>query len=188
MTSNRSSWALIIHVLHDEHRMMAVELAKRQLIDVMWKTANIEVDGITFPDTQEIFEGRAPANMAVDDIIVVNNIKRAWMFLFENVDQPIDWQYVSEYNRILGEGLIRDAGKLRTNDVRIGGTLHYYESNDDVPFRSWLKDNAIERLPGGITSVESRRLELKRSGTATVDQNLPVYQTAMSMRAQTPAY
>ena len=66
--------------------------------------------------------------------------------------------------------------------------LHYYESNDDVPFRSWLKDNAIGRLPGGITSVESRRLELKRSGTATVDQNLPVYQTAMSMRAQTPAY
>ena len=254
--------------VNDEHRMMAVELAKRQLIDVMWKTANIEVDGITFPDTQEIFEGRAPANMTVNDIIVVNNIKRAWMFLFENVDQPIDWQYVSEYNRILGEGLIHDAGKLRTNDVRIGGTdwipdlptmesshdeiasltksespedrallmfcritrgqwfndgnkrtalmtanhalinagigifsispslkrefttrlLHYYESNDDVPFRSWLKDNAIGRLPGGITSVESRRLELKRSGTAIVDQNLPVYQTAMSMRAQTPAY
>lgn len=51
-----------------------------------------------------------------------------------------------------------------------------------------MKDNAIGRLPGGITSVESRRLELKRSGTATVDQNLPVYQTAMSMRVQTPAY
>ena len=44
--------------------------------------------------------------------------------------------------------------------------LHYYESNDDAPFRSWLKDNAIGRLPGGITSVESRRLELKRSGTS----------------------
>lgn len=252
----------------DESRLMAVELAKRLLVDAIWKTASIEVDGISFRDTQEIFEGRAPANMAVDDIIVVNNIKRAWMFLFENVDQPVNWQYMSEYNRILGEGLIRDAGKLRTNDVRIGGTdwipelptmesshdgisslmkiespedrallmfckitrgqwfndgnkrtalmtanhalinagigvfsislslkrefttrlLRYYESNDDVPFHSWLKDNAIGRLPGGITSVESRRLELKRSGTAAVDQNLPVYQTAMSMRAQTPAY
>lgn len=43
-------------------------------------------------------------------------------------------------------------------------------------------------INAGITSVESRRLELKRSGTAAVDQNLPVYQTAMSMRAQTPAY
>ena len=106
----------------DESRLMAVELAKRLLVDAIWKTASIEVDGISFRDTQEIFEGRAPANMAVDDIIVVNNIKRAWMFLFENVDQPVNWQYMSEYNRILGEGLIRDAGKLRTNDVRIGGT------------------------------------------------------------------
>lgn len=230
----------------DESRLMAVELAKRLLVDAIWKTASIEVDGISFRDTQEIFEGRAPANMAVDDIIVVNNIKRAWMFLFENVDQPVNWQYMSEYNRILGEGLIRDAGKLRTNDVRIGGTdwipelptmesshdgisslmkiespedrallmfckitrgqwfndgnertalmtanhalinagvgvfsispslkrefttrlLRYYESNDDVPFHSWLKDNAIGRLPGGITSAESRRLELKRSRAA----------------------
>ncbi len=237
----------------DENRTMAVELAKRQLIDVMWKTASIEVDGITFPDTQEILEGRAPAGMAVNDIIVVNNIKHAWMFLLENIDRPVDWQYVSEYNRILGAGLIRDAGKLRTNDVRIGGTdwipdlptmesshdeigslmeieppedrallmfcritrgqwfndgnkrtalmttnhalinagigvfsispslkrdftaklLRYYESNDDAPFRSWLRDNAIGRLPGGITSTESRRLELKRNKAGRCDAGLP---------------
>lgn len=106
----------------DGNRLKAVELAKRLLVDAIWKTANIEVDGITFPDAQEIFEGRAPSNMEVNDIIVVNNIKRAWMLLFENIGRPIDWRYVSEYNRILGEGLIRDAGKLRTNDVRIGGT------------------------------------------------------------------
>ena len=68
---------------NSDRATMAMELAKRQLIDVMWKTANIEVDGITFPDTQEIFDGRAPADMTVNDIIVVNNIKRAWMFLFE---------------------------------------------------------------------------------------------------------
>lgn len=240
--------------VNDEGRARAVELAKRQLIDVMWKTASIEVDGITFPDTQEILEGRAPAGMAVNDIIVVNNIKRAWMFLFDNIDQPVDWQYVSEYNRILGEGLVRDAGKLRTNDVRIGGTdwipdlptmesshdvisslaeagspedrallmfcritrgqwfndgnkrtalmtanhalinagigvfsispslkrdftarlLDYYESNDDAPFRSWLRDNAIGRLPGGITSAESRRLELERNRAGRRDAGLPL--------------
>lgn len=62
----------------DGNRMKAVELAKRLLVDAIWKTANIEVDGITFPDAQEIFEGRAPSNMEVNDIIVVNNIKRAW--------------------------------------------------------------------------------------------------------------
>lgn len=89
----------------DGNRLKAVELAKRLLVDAIWKTANIEVDGITFPDAQEIFEGRAPSNMEVNDIIVVNNIKRAWMFLFENIGRPIDWRYVSEYNRILGKAL-----------------------------------------------------------------------------------
>ncbi|NEG70453.1 Fic family protein [Bifidobacterium sp. BRDM6] len=106
----------------DADQQAAIELAKRLEIDLMWKTANIEVDGITFPDTATIVEGRAPANMSVDDIVVVNNIKHAWQFLFDNVRYPLDWSYVSEYNRTLGEGLIRDAGALRTIDVRIGGT------------------------------------------------------------------
>ena len=236
-----------------ENRTMAVTLAKRQLVDAIWKTAGIEVDGITFPDTQEIFDGRAPAGMPVDDVIVVNNIKHAWMFLFDNVDHPLDWQYVSAYNRILGQGLIRDAGKLRTSHVRIGGTdwipdlpttasshdaiaslasigspedralrmfcatvrgqwfndgnkrtalmaanhvliragvgvlcvspslkreftgllLRYYESADAAPLCSWLKDNAIGRLPGGLTSAESRRLEIQDSTARPHTQAMP---------------
>lgn len=46
-------------------RARSVELAKRLLVDPIWKTANIEVDGIAFPDTQEIVEGRAPADMKI---------------------------------------------------------------------------------------------------------------------------
>ena len=67
-------------------RRTAVELAKRLLVDSIWRTAKIEVDGVTFPDTQEIFDGRAPECMSVDDIVTVNNIKRAWRFLLDNID------------------------------------------------------------------------------------------------------
>ena len=69
-------------------RRTAVELAKRLLVDLIWRTAKIEVDGVTFPDTQEIFDGRAPEGMSVDDIVTVNNIKRAWRFLLDNIDYP----------------------------------------------------------------------------------------------------
>lgn len=103
-------------------RRTAVELAKRLLVDLIWRTAKIEVDGVTFPDTQEIFDGRAPEGMSVDDIVTVNNIKRAWRFLLDNIDYPVDWQYIREYNRIIGEGRVRDAGRLREYGVRIGGT------------------------------------------------------------------
>lgn len=101
----------------------AVELAKRLILDVIWKTANIEIDGIAFPDAEAIFEGRAPEGMSVNDIVIVNNIKRAWMFLLDNATHPLDWSYVSEYNRILGEGgIVRDSGTLRQINVRVGGT------------------------------------------------------------------
>ena len=46
---------------------------------------------------------------------------RAWGFLLENIDYPVDWQYIREYNRIIGEGLVRDAGRLREYGVRVGG-------------------------------------------------------------------
>lgn len=34
-------------------RRTAVELAKRLLVDLIWRTAKIEVDGVTFPDTHD---------------------------------------------------------------------------------------------------------------------------------------
>lgn len=105
-------------------RKTAVAAAKRLVIDSIWKSANIElVKGITFPETQEIFEGRIPANADVEKVIVVNNLKRAWMFLFDNIDYPLDLQLASEYNRIIGEGgLYPYPGKLRDQIVRISGT------------------------------------------------------------------
>ena len=83
-------------------RKTAVAAAKRLVVDSIWKSANIElVKGITFPETQEIFEGRIPANADVEKVIVVNNLKRAWMFLFDNLDYPLDLQLASENNRII---------------------------------------------------------------------------------------
>ena len=40
--------------------------------------------------------------------------------------------------------------------------LRYYESDDPAPLCAWLRDYAIGRLPGGLTSAESRRLETER--------------------------
>lgn len=97
-------------------RRTAVELAKRLLVDSIWRTAKIEVDGVTFSDTQEIFDGRAPEGMSVDDIVTVNNIKRAWRFLLENIDYPVDWQYIREYNRILDARGIEYEAQAKTEN------------------------------------------------------------------------
>ena len=133
-------------------RRTAVELAKRLLVDLIWRTAKIEVDGVTFPDTQEIFDGRAPEGMSVDDIVTVNNIKRAWGFLLGNIDYPVDWQYIREYNRIIGEGRVRDAGRLREYGVRIGGT-------------GWdaLDGNERSRLVTAVADLETTWYDARRN-------------------------
>lgn len=96
--------------------------AKRNIIDSIWKEANIEGIGVTFPDTREIFEGRTVPNVSVKDTVVINNLKHAWQFILDTLDVPIDVPYVRQVNSLIGAGIVLNAGQLRQSDVSIGGT------------------------------------------------------------------
>lgn len=101
-----------------------IELAKRKVIDLVWTTAGIEVPGITFPETKQIFEGVTPHTMQASKVMTVNNIKHAWQQLFDTVEEePADWLTACAYNRTLGAGgLTTNPGAMRREDVRISGT------------------------------------------------------------------
>ena len=99
-----------------------VFFAKRNIIDSIWKEANIEGIAVTFPDTREIFEGRTVPGMSVNDTIAVNNLKRAWQFILDTLDAPVDLAYVGQVNGIVGSGIIKEPGQLRQNDDSVGGT------------------------------------------------------------------
>lgn len=97
--------------------------AKRNLVDSIWKEARIEGIGITFPQTQEIVEGRSVAGLSIDDVMVVNNLKHAWQYVFETLDEPLTLEWVRGLNLKIGEGgIVRYAGDLRTGTVTMGGT------------------------------------------------------------------
>lgn len=104
-------------------RDRCIEYAKRRNVDLIWKAASIEVRGLTFPETEEIFAGINPENdQEVRKILTVNNIKRAWEYLFDHCDDWLDWAYLSEYNRICGQYLEKDPGMMRNRPVSITGT------------------------------------------------------------------
>ena len=70
-------------------------VAKRNLIDYIWKSAKLEGLGVTYPDTEAIFNGMYPA----------------------------DYPYICQLNRIVGgDNLIINAGFIRKVPVSIGGT------------------------------------------------------------------
>ena len=100
-----------------------ISLAKRDLIDNIYKSAKLEGIAVTFPQTEAIFNGANVASLKVDDIIIINNLKHAWQFLLSTMDYPkVDFPYIYEMNKQVGSGLYMNAGLLRKEDVRIGGT------------------------------------------------------------------
>lgn len=97
-------------------------LAKRNIVDSIYKESRLEGIAITFPETNEIYEGRAVAGMSVDDIVKVNNLKHAWQFVLDTVVYPIDLRYIRQLSQIIGDKIVPLAGELRVSDVNIGGT------------------------------------------------------------------
>jgi len=97
-------------------------LAKRNLVDTIWKSANLEGVNVTFPETQMIIDGFSVANKTIEELTIILNLKRAWEFLFASITDKINLSSIQDFNRIVGRDLIHRAGFLRTANVRIGGT------------------------------------------------------------------
>ena len=99
----------------------AIEMSKRLLADSIWKSANLEGLGTTFPKTEAIL-ANAPTTTKTEEVLFVINMKRAWQFLLENLDYKNSIMLLREYNKIVGELLFNYAGEIRTIPVQIGGT------------------------------------------------------------------
>ncbi|MBQ7900639.1 MAG: Fic family protein [Clostridia bacterium] len=99
----------------------AIEMAKRLLVDSIWKSANLEGLGTTFPKTEAIL-ANAPIETRSEEVLFVINMKRAWQFLLDNLDCANNIMLLREYNKVVGELLFRYNGEIRTFPVQIGGT------------------------------------------------------------------
>lgn len=122
-------------------REESIFAAKRNIIDYIWKSAKLEGLGVTYPDTEAIFNGMRAPNVKVEEIVAVNNLKHAWQFLLDNLDVPLDYPYVCHLNKIVGgDNLVINAGFIRRVPVSIGGTSW----KPDMPIESQIKEEIAE--------------------------------------------
>lgn len=110
--------------------------AKRNIVDSIYSESRLEGIGVTFPDTNEIYEGRTVAGMWVDDTIKIANLKHAWQFIFDTVNYPVDLNYIRQLNFKVNAGIIR------TIDVSIGGTIW----KPNIPDELNVKENIASIL------------------------------------------
>ncbi|MCM1467269.1 MAG: Fic family protein [Alistipes sp.] len=120
-------------------RDTAIEMAKRLLVDSIWKSANLEGLGTTFPKTEAIL-ANAPTMTSSEEVLFVINMKRAWQFLLDNLDYENCIMLLREYNRLVGELLFNYAGEIRTIPVQIGGTAW----EPEIPYTGIIIDELKE--------------------------------------------
>ena len=101
-----------------------VFIAKRNIVDYIWKSANLEGIAVTYPDTQVIYDGGIVNGLKVDDIVAINNLKYAWEFILANEDIKLDFTLLCKIHKLFEDNLVlnTDLGVQRHTPVNIGGT------------------------------------------------------------------
>jgi len=97
-------------------------IAKRNIVDNIYRSARLEGFAITFPDTDAIINGGTIQGLAANEIVTINNLKHAWHFIIENIEHPTNYALICEIHKIVGSNLIYNAGFIRNIPVTIGGT------------------------------------------------------------------
>lgn len=127
-----------------------VFIAKRNIVDYIWKSANLEGIGVTYPETQVIYDNGIVNGLKVDDIIAINNLKYAWNFILENEDINYDYNVLCYIHKLVVDKLVPSTvlGKIRTTPVNIGGTTW----KPTFPIESKIKEELEEILNGEYES------------------------------------
>lgn len=135
-------------------REQNVFVAKRNIVDYIWKSANLEGIGVTYPETQAIYDGGIVNGLTVDNIIAINNLKYAWQFILENDEIDYDFKVLCHLHKLICDKLVldNDLGKLRSTPVNIGGTTW----KPQFPIESQIKEE-LEIL---LTQTDKTKTEI----------------------------
>ena len=123
-------------------REQNIFVAKRNIVDYIYSSANLEGISVTYPQTQAIYEGGEIEGLTTDEVVTINNLKHAWQFILETEDVPTNFNTLREIHKIVGANLIINCGNLRTTPVKMGGT----DWVPQFPIESQIKEELEELL------------------------------------------
>ena len=96
-----------------------VFLAKKKWDENIYCGMKMENRAITFPQTQTILNGINVPNVKLDDIQAVLNMRDAWKYLLNNLNEPVTLDYMCKLNEYIARNEALEWGKLRTGAVSI---------------------------------------------------------------------
>ena len=139
----------------DERIELNLDLARRNLVNSIYKQAILEGVATTYSDTEEIVNGGIIRNMTSTDVEKIINLKHAWEFIMNKnvVVYPSNYSILCQINSIVEEGFSYSAGKIRSVPVSIGGSSYI----PPIPFEDQVKFD-IEKI-NKIDDVVDRAID-----------------------------
>lgn len=128
----------------DDSVKLNIDLARRNLVDSIYKQAMLEGVATTYSDTETIVNGGLVKDMTASDISKVVNLKHAWEFILGEgvITYPTNYAVLCQINEIVEEGFSYTAGKLRSVPVTIGGSKYI----PPLPFETQIREELIDIL------------------------------------------
>lgn len=99
-------------------------IAKRMIVDAVYKSANLEGIAVTFAQTVDILNDVNVDSLKPSEINKVCCIRDAWHFILDNINKPMDLAFIEEVHELIARSELdyRYLGKVRTDNVLISGT------------------------------------------------------------------
>lgn len=115
-----------------------IRFSKKYMVESIFRSANIEGIGVTFPETQVICDGMSVSGHSVDDINAIIDLKKTWQWIYQNPLNKIDIDTIKTINRILGKYTVVNSGHIRDRfdePIRVGigeGKYYYPHYIEDI--------------------------------------------------------
>lgn len=130
----------------DDKVKLNIDLARRNLVESIYKQAMLEGVATTYSNTETIVNGGKVKDMTATDISKIVNLKHAWEFILSEgvITFPTNFAVLCQINEIVEEGFSYTAGKLRSVPVSIGGSKYL----PPLPIESQVKEDLHDILQG----------------------------------------
>ena len=126
-------------------------LAKKKWDENVYCGMRMENRAVTFPQTQTILNGVNVPSVQLDDIQAILNMRDAWRYLLNTVNEPITLDYLCMLNDFIARNEALEWGKLRTGTVGISGT----DYTPPIPEKEQVESELAQILTKGTATDQA---------------------------------
>lgn len=143
------------------NKSQSLFLAKKGQIKNIYCGIKMENRAVTLDQTQSILNGINIPNVQFDDIQAILNMRDAWKYLLQTVEEKITFAYWCKLNEYVARNEALEWGKLRTGSVGISGTNYVPPIPKKEKVIAALEDIVFDK---GMTATD-KALEVFAWGT-----------------------